>query len=128
MTLLSLGNRTDVRLGANRGAEIPHLGAPESARAGGTMRYMRHHLRHILLTTGTAAVVAGGAVAPVATAASAGQTVKVTAKSAYVDNKAPGRVFSGTIFKGNAFKIDRVARVKTGPAKGLWYHGTATIT
>ncbi|HZO35458.1 MAG TPA: hypothetical protein VFB41_01135 [Solirubrobacteraceae bacterium] len=89
---------------------------------------MRHHLHTFLLTTGTAAVVAGGALAPVATAASADQTVRVTAKSAYVDNKAPGRIFSGTIFKGNAFEIDRVARVKTGSAKGLWYHGTATIT
>ena len=75
---------------------------------------MRHQ---ILLTIGTAAIVAGGALAPVATAASAGHTVKVTAKSAYVDDKAPGRVFSGTIFKGNKFKIDRVARVRTGTAK-----------
>lgn len=85
-------------------------------------------LRTTLLSATAVAAVAGATLAPVAVAASAGQTVKVTAKSAYVDNKAPGRVFSGTIFKGNSFKIDRVARVKTGTAKGLWYHGTATIT
>ena len=85
-------------------------------------------LRSILLSAGAVAVVATGTLAPVAGAASAGRTVTVTAKSAYVDDKAPGRVFSGTIFKGNRFKIDRVARVKTGPAKGTWYHGTATIT
>jgi hypothetical protein len=77
-----------------------------------------------------AAVTALGSVmlAPVAGAATAGQTVKVTAKYAYVDNKAPGRVVSGTIFRGNRFKIDRAARVTHGTAKGLWYHGTATVT
>lgn len=94
-------------------------------------------LRTTLLSATAVAAVAGAALAPVASAAGhtspqatgrAGDTVKVTAKSAYVDNKAPGRVFSGTVFKGNSFKIDRVARVKTGTAKGLWYHGTATIT
>ena len=50
------------------------------------------------------------------------------AKSAYVDNKAPGRVVSGTISRGNRFKIHRIARVTHGSAKGLWYLGTATVT
>jgi hypothetical protein len=74
------------------------------------------------------AVLGASMSAPVAGAATVGQTVKVTAKRAYVDNKAPGRVFSGTIFKGNKFKIDRIARVTHGTAKGVWYHGTATVT
>jgi hypothetical protein len=59
--------------------------------------------------------------------AKAGQTVKVTIARAKVD-KAPGRAFIGTIFKGNRFRIDRVKRVTHGPAKGRWLHGTATVT
>jgi hypothetical protein len=62
-----------------------------------------------------------------ATTAKAGQTVKVTVARAKVD-KAPGRGFIGTIFKGNRFKIDRIKRVTHGPAKGRWFHGTATVT
>ena len=89
---------------------------------------MRHHLNRILLPVAAIAVLAGGALASTASAASVGQTVKVTAKKAYVDNKAPGRIASGTIFKGNRFKIDRIARVTHGTAKGLWYRGTATVT
>jgi len=92
------------------------------------MVYMRHHLHRILLSVAAVAVLAGGTLAPAASAANVGQTVTVTAKQAYVDNKAPGRVFSGTIFKGNKFKIDRIARVTHGSAKGLWYRGTATVT
>jgi hypothetical protein len=92
------------------------------------MVHMRHRLHRILLSAAAVAVLGGGTLAPVAGAATVGQTVKVTAKRAYVDNKAPGRVFSGTIFKGNKFKIDRIARVTHGTAKGLWYHGTATVT
>jgi hypothetical protein len=80
-----------------------------------------------LASAAAIAALGGAALAP-ASAATAGQTVKVTAKYAYVDNKAPGRVFSGTIFRGNRFKIDRTARVARGTAKGLWYHGTATVT
>jgi hypothetical protein len=86
------------------------------------------HLRRTITSVVAIAVFAGAAAAPAANAASAGQTVKVTADHAYVDNTAPGRVVSGTIFKGNRFKIERVARVTHGSAKGLWYHGTATIT
>jgi hypothetical protein len=89
---------------------------------------MNNHLSRTLASAATIAALAGAALAPAANAAYAGQTVKVTADHAYVDNKAPGRVVSGTIFKGNKFKIDRTARVKKGSAKGLWYHGTATIT
>lgn len=74
------------------------------------------------------AALAGAVVAPAAGAATVGQTVKVTAERAYVDNKAPGRVVSGTIFRGNRFKIHRIARVTRGSAKGLWYRGTATVT
>jgi hypothetical protein len=82
-----------------------------------------------MLLSGTAVVVlAGATIAPAANAASVGQTVKVTAKHAYVDNKAPGRTFIGTLFKGDRFTIDRVARVAHGDAKGLWYRGTGTVT
>jgi len=85
---------------------------------------MRHQLHRILLSVTAVAVLAGATIAPAANAASIGQTVKVTAKQAYVDNKAPGRIVIGTVFKGWRFKIDRVERVAHGPAKGLWYRGT----
>jgi hypothetical protein len=87
-----------------------------------------HFLSRTVASAAVIAAIGGAALAPAASAAIAGQTVKVTAKYAYVDNKAPGRVFIGTIFRGNRFKIDRTARVTHGTAKGLWYHGTATVT
>jgi hypothetical protein len=110
------------------GVEIVHLGVRRFGSIGAMMVHMRHHLHRILISAAAVAVPGGGTLAPVASAATVGQTVKVTAKRAYVDNKAPGRVFSGTIFKGNRFTIDRIARVTHGTAKGLWYHGTATVT
>lgn len=89
---------------------------------------MNAYLPRTLAAGATIAALVGAVVAPAAGAATAGQTVKVTAKSAYVDNKAPGRFVSGTIFRGNRFKIRRIARVTHGSAKGLWYLGTATVT
>jgi hypothetical protein len=93
-----------------------------------SMKCMNTHLPRSLLSAAVIAAAAGAVVAPAAGAATAGQTVKVSAKYAYVDNKAPGRVVSGTIFRGNRFKIDRTKQVTHGTAKGLWYHGTATVT
>jgi hypothetical protein len=89
---------------------------------------MFNHPTRILASLATTAALAGAALAPAANAASAGQTVKVTADHTYVDNKRPGFIIIGTVSKGDKFKIDRTARVKTGSAKGLWYHGVATIT
>ena len=89
---------------------------------------MFNHPTRTLASLATIASLAVAALAPAANAASAGQTVKVTADHAYVDSKRPGFIIIGTVFKGDKFKIDRTARVKTGAAKGLWYHGTATIT
>jgi hypothetical protein len=89
---------------------------------------MTTYLPRSFAAAAAVAALASAALAPAAGAATAGQTVKVTATRAYVDNKAPGRVVSGTIFKGNRFKIQRVARVTHGSAKGLWYLGTATVT
>ena len=37
-------------------------------------------------------------------------------------------LFVGHDLPGQHVQIDRVATVKTGTAKGTWYHGTATIT
>ena len=54
------------------------------------------------------------------------RTFTLCAPFAYIDAPAPGRVFVGTIFKGEQFRVDRSARVATGPAKGLWRHGTRT--
>jgi hypothetical protein len=110
---------------------IRHPGGAESGARGATIvgMYSRSpHIRRTVTSVVAIAALAGAVAAPSASAASAGQTVTVTAKHAYVDNKAPGRAVSGTIFKGNRFKIDRVARVTHGTAKGLWYRGTATVT
>ncbi len=54
------------------------------------------------------------------------RTFTLCAPFAYIDAPAPGRVFVGTIFKGEQFRVDRSARVASGPAKGLWRHGTRT--
>ena len=116
------------QLARRTGGAIAHLGVPTAGAAGARVHRMNSTLNRTLASTATIAAIAGAAIAPAAHAASAGQTVKVTAAHAYVDNKAPGRAVSGTIFKGNRFVIDRTARVKKGTAKGLWYHGTATIT
>ena len=107
---------------------IPHLGERAGGPFGVSMLSMRYPLHRILLSATAVAVLAGAMTAPAANAASVGQTVKVTATRAYVDNKAPGRIIIGTVNKGDRFKIDRVARVTHGSAKGLWYRGTATIT
>jgi hypothetical protein len=56
------------------------------------------------------------------------KTLTVCVKSAYIDAPAPGKLFVGTIFKGNHFHVDRSVRVKTGSAKGLWHHGTRIAT
>jgi len=79
---------------------------------------MNAYLPRSFAAVAAIAALAGAVVAPAAGAATAGQTVKVTAESAYVDNKAPGRVVSGTIFRGNRFKIHRIARVARGSAAG----------
>jgi hypothetical protein len=108
-----------------------HLGVAGSGARGATMLGMSTripHIRRTITSVDTSAALAGAVAAPAASAAGAGQTVKVTAGHAYVDNKAPGRFVYGTIFKGNRFRIDRVARVTHGSAKGVWYHGTGTVT
>ena len=38
------------------------------------------------------------------------------------------RIFTGTIFKGEHFHVDRGVRVKSGSAKGLWRHGKRIAT
>jgi hypothetical protein len=60
-------------------------------------------------------------------AAKPGQTIRVTAARAKVDRDL-GRKVVGTLRRGNRFHVDRTHRVARGSAKGLWYHGTATVT
>jgi len=77
------------------------------------------------------AALAGSALAPLASADAAPakhKTLTVCAKSAYIDAPAPGNLFTGTIFKGEHFHVDRSARVKSGSAKGLWHHGSRIAT
>src|SRR3954447_21880350 len=80
--------------------------------------------RSALAATAVAAL-AGSALAPLASADAAHakhtRTLTVCVKSAYIDAPAPGKIFVGTIFKGNHFHVDRSARVKSGSAKGLWH-------
>jgi hypothetical protein len=111
-----------------QGVSDHHLGARTSTAAGENVMLMNSHLHRTILSAAATAALAAVAAAPAAGAATAAHTVTVTAKRAYVDNKGPGRYFIGTIFKGNRFRIDRAARVTHGSAKGLWYHGTATVT
>jgi hypothetical protein len=88
-----------------------------------TMIDMNTRVARVLAAVAAYTALAGVAVAPVADAARVGQTIVVTAKQAYVDNKAPGRYWTGTIHRGDSFRVDRVRRVTHGAVKGLWYHG-----
>jgi hypothetical protein len=92
---------------------------------------MTLNLRRTALATTAIAALAGSTLAPLAANAAPAKhtrTLTVCAKSAYIDAPAPGKIFVGTIFKGNHFHVDRSARVKSGSAKGLWHHGTRIAT
>jgi hypothetical protein len=93
---------------------------------------MNLNLRRTALATTAVAALAGSALAPLASADAApakhAKTLTVCVKSAYIDSPAPGKLFIGTIFKGNHFHVDRSARVTRGSAKGLWYHGSRIAT
>ena len=92
---------------------------------------MTLNLRRTALATTAIAALAGSTLAPLAADAAPAKhtkTMTVCAKSAYIDAPAPGKLFVGTIFKGEHFHVDRSARVKSGSAKGLWYHGTRIAT
>jgi hypothetical protein len=85
-----------------------------------------------ILVASAVAALASSILTPLASADAAPakhtKTLTLCAKSAYIDAPAPGKLFVGTIFKGNHFHVDRSARVKSGSAKGLWYHGTRIAT
>jgi hypothetical protein len=93
---------------------------------------MTAKLNRAVLAATTVAALAGASITPLASADAAApkhtRTLTVCVKSAYIDAPAPGKIFVGTIFKGNHFHVDRSARVKTGSAKGVWYHGTRIAT
>jgi hypothetical protein len=92
---------------------------------------MTLNLRRTVLATTAIAALAGSTLAPLAADAAPAKhtkTMTVCAKSAYIDAPAPGKLFVGTIFKGEHFHVDRSARVKSGSAKGLWHHGTRIAT
>jgi hypothetical protein len=93
---------------------------------------MTANLNRALLAATTIAARAGSTIAPLASADAApakhSRTMTVCVKSAYIDASAPGKIFIGTIFKGNHFHVDRSVRVESGSAKGLWRHGTRIAT
>ena len=93
---------------------------------------MTAKLNRAVLAATTVAALAGASITPLASAVAAAakhtRTLTVCMRSAYIDAPAPGKIFVGTIFKGNHFHVDRSARVKTGSAKGVWYHGTRIAT
>jgi hypothetical protein len=97
-------------------------------RGAPTMDTMTLKLSRTVLATTAVAALAGSTLAPLASADAAPakhtKALTVCTKFAYIDAPAPGKLFVGTIFKGNHFHVDRSARVKTGSAKGRWYHGT----
>jgi hypothetical protein len=93
---------------------------------------MTRKLHRIALATTAVAALGASTLASAATADAApakhARTLTVCVKSAYIDAPAPGKIFIGTIFKGEHFHVDRSARVKSGSAKGLWHHGTRIAT
>ena len=56
-----------------------------------------------------------------------GQVIRLTAAVARV-RREPGKILVGSLARGDRFRVDRTHRVRRGPAKGLWYHGTGTAT
>jgi hypothetical protein len=94
---------------------------------------MTSSIKRTVLAGTAIAALAGSALAPMASADAAApakhsRTMTVCVKSAYIDAPAPGKIFTGTIFKGEHFHVDRSARVKSGSAKGLWHHGKRIAT
>jgi hypothetical protein len=93
---------------------------------------MTRKLRRIALAVTAVAALAATTIVSAATADAArakhSKTLTVCVKSAYIDAPAPGRIFTGTIFKGEHFHVDRTVRVKRGTAKGVWHHGKRIAT
>jgi hypothetical protein len=77
-----------------------------------------------VLGAGTLTAAASADAAP----AKHSKTMTVCVKSAYIDAPAPGKLFVGTIFKGEHFHVDRTVRVENGTAKGVWHHGKRIAT
>ena len=93
---------------------------------------MTRKLHRIALATAAVAALGASTLTAAASADSApakhSRTLTVCVKSAYIDAPAPGKLFVGTIFKGEHFHVDRSARIKSGSAKGLWHHGKRIAT
>jgi hypothetical protein len=93
---------------------------------------MTRKLHRLALASAAVAALGAGTIASATTADAApaqhSKTLTVQVKSAYIDAPAPGKIFVGTIFKGEHFHVDRTVRVKSGSAKGVWYHGKRIAT
>jgi hypothetical protein len=93
---------------------------------------MTRKLHRIALAAAAVAALGASTITAAASADSApakhSKTMTVCVKSAYIDAPAPGKIFVGTIFKGEHFHVDRTAHVKKGTAKGVWHHGKRIAT
>ena len=93
---------------------------------------MTRKLHRIALAAAAVAALGASTITAAASADTApakhSKTMTVCVKSAYIDAPAPGKIFTGTIFKGEHFHVDRTARVKSGSAKGVWHHGKRIAT
>ena len=83
---------------------------------------MTRKLRRIALAATAVAALGATTIVSAATADAApakhSKTLTVCVKSAYIDAPAPGKIFTGTIFKGEHFHVDRTVRVKTRQRQG----------
>jgi hypothetical protein len=75
---------------------------------------MTSSIKRTVLAGTAIAALAGSTLAPLASADAAApakhtRTLTACVKSAYIDAPAPGKLFVGTIFKGNHFHVDRSA-------------------
>jgi hypothetical protein len=92
---------------------------------------MTRKLHRLALASAAVAALGASTIASAATDAAPAKhskTLTVCVKSAYIDAPAPGKLFVGTIFKGNHFHVDRTVTVKSGSAKGVWHHGKRIAT
>ena len=89
---------------------------------------MTRRLHRIALAAAAVAALGASTLTPAASADSApakhSKSMTVCVKSAYIDAPAPGKLFVGTIFKGEHFHVDRIA---TNPKNGKTYVVTGWV-
>ena len=112
---------TQVRRAARAGTGTMERPQPSSLVTR-TSATMTRKLHRIALAAAAVAALGASTITAAASADSApakhSKTMTVCVKSAYIDAPAPGKIFVGTIFKGEHFHVDRTVHVKKRQRQG----------